>query len=278
MLRASGAGTPSLDAALFLCAAAGVDRSRVAVHPELPLGPAAEKDFRRMLGRRADGDCAAYVLGSKEFRGIDFAVTRDVLVPRPDTEILVEAALERLAACGAPNPRVLDLCTGSGCIAVAVKSEFPAASVEACDISDAALKVAASNAERVLGKGAVAFFESDLFSNARGGAYDMIISNPPYVPSAAIDGLDREVRREPRIALDGGADGLDLIRKIVAEAPRMLTGGGALLLEAGDEQADAIARLMEEAGFVDIRTRRDLSGLRRTTEGTLSAPSAGRGR
>lgn len=302
LLRARGVETPELDASLLLAQVLGIERTRLLMLAPEEFGAADHAAYRKLLERRASGTCVAYLLGRREFRGLDFLVDPSVLVPRPDTETLVEAALEHLAAAfpldsspggrrPARRPRILDLCTGSGCVAVSLAAERPDALVSACDLSPAALELARRNAARLLpgrlphpadGRSAgavpagapsgvpaaVHFFLSDLFS-AAAGPYDLIVTNPPYVPGALIDGLSAEVRGEPRMALDGGEDGLDLIRRIVQESPSRLDQGGRILVESGFEQAAEIARLMERAGLRDIRSYRDLAGLERVSGASL---------
>ena len=303
LLREAGAESPSLDASLLLAAALGTDRTRLlARRPETVDGEPLAR-YRAYLARRAAGNSVAYVLGSKEFRGLDFTVTNDVLVPRPDTETLVEAALAWIdrrsdRTGGADSLRVLDVCTGSGCVAVSLKAERPSLAVAASDLSPAALAVARANAARLLGDrgcnapagpdgaradhagdgegvqadSSIRFYESDLLA-AVPGRFDLIVSNPPYVPSGVIPSLAIEVRREPRLALDGGADGLDLIRRLVAESRERLDVEGRLLVESGEEQAALVADLMVEAGFIDIETYRDLAGRARVTGGSVPEES-----
>jgi release factor glutamine methyltransferase len=300
LLRNAGAESPSLDASLLLAAALGIDRARLLARRPDPVAETAIDRYRALLSRRASGDCVAYVLGRKEFRGLDFEVSPAVLVPRPDTETLVEAALawiDRRTHHGESHPehvekgdesaasRVLDVCTGSGCIAIALKAERPELDVSASDLSPAALSIARSNAGRLLNptrgdaesaaeerraqNSIISFYESDLLS-AVPGRFDLIVSNPPYVPSGVIPGLAIEVRREPLLALDGGEDGLDLIRRLVAESRERLDGGGRLLVESGEEQTALVADLMRGSGFIGIEIHRDLAGRGRVTGG--SAP------
>jgi release factor glutamine methyltransferase len=225
------------------------------------------------------GECAAYILGFKEFWGLDFAVNPDVLVPRPDTETLVEAALAALfpaAKTGRPLA-LLDLCTGSGAVVIALKHELPFLEVYATDISARALAVARNNAERLLGGGKtrpaaaepVHFLEGDLFEPVPRMGFDLITANPPYVPSAEIPRLPREVRLEPPLALDGGADGLDLARRIAGDAPAFLKSGGRLLMEADPRQMSALALILKKKRYRDLALHRDLSGLERVIEGAM---------
>jgi release factor glutamine methyltransferase len=198
---------------------------------------------------------------------MDFAVTPDVLVPRPDTEILVEAALEALSRMEQePPPVLLDLCAGSGAVAIALQHELPFLKVYAADISPKALAMARKNAERLLA-GSICFLEGDLFEPVPPMRFDLITANPPYVASGAMPFLPREVRLEPPLALDGGEDGLDLIRRIVEGAPAFLRSGGRLIMEADPRQMPAIARMLAKKGYRDIRAHQDLSGLDRAIEG-----------
>lgn len=259
-----------LDASLLLSRAAGVDRSRMLAMPDAPLTGDQIAFFLRLIDERASGVCVAYLLGTKEFRGLDFLVTPAVLVPRADTETLVETALARIDSMNRPI-RVLDVCTGSGCVAVALKAERPEIQVSACDLSVDALDVARRNAQRLLpsagGIEPVAFHQGDLLDPVP-GYFDLIVSNPPYIPSADIAALSAEVRGEPCIALDGGADGLDTIRRLVPQAFEKLVRGGKLLIEAGHDQAASVAELMRRTGFAGISFSQDLARIDRVTGGT----------
>ena len=297
-LKTAGIASPALDAALLLAEVLHTSRtSLIAAGPD----PLAEKPlaaFRRLIERRRAGECAAYILGRKEFRGLEFTVSPAVLVPRPDTETLVEAAVETLqslktknggeaAANGGPI-RVLDLCTGSGAVAIALKHELPELEVWAADISAEALAIAKANAARLLpagpqnAKGAsprspIHFLHGNLYE-ALGfkpaiphspfpTPYALIVSNPPYIPGVEIRNLSPEVQNEPRLALDGGKDGLDLIRTIISQAPDFLSPGGALLLEADPVQMPTIAGLLEKNSFINIQTYRDLADRERVIGG-----------
>jgi release factor glutamine methyltransferase len=266
LLRSAGIDTPFLDASLLLGQILSLDRAGLVLAGPSLLSPEAQGLFDKSLSRRLSGECVARILGRREFRGLEFAVTAEVLVPRPDTETLVEAALECIDARGPPEQlALLDLCTGSGAVAVSLKHERPGLTVSASDISPQALDLARANARRLLGRaGAVDFIQSGLFDGIS-GLFDLIVSNPPYVPSALLETLAPEVRREPRIALDGGSDGLDLIRPIIAGAPEHLRPGGLLLLEADPGQMPAITALFTQGGYKDIRVFQDLSGQDRVT-------------
>ncbi|MDR2182317.1 MAG: peptide chain release factor N(5)-glutamine methyltransferase [Treponema sp.] len=266
LLANGGVETPALDSSLLLACAAGLTREQLYAHTDRPLAGDEGAAFDGLLRRRLAGESVAVLVGRKEFYGLDFIVTADVLVPRPDTETLVEAALETVSAA-AGGKRALDLCTGSGAVAIALKHARPDLDVSASDISPAAVRVARENARRLVG-GGVMFYEGDLFdalprpsaSSPREGTFALITANPPYLPSAELAGLSREVRREPVLALDGGADGLDLIRRLTREAPAYLESGGALLVEADGPQMAAIRGLMAGHGLAEISVRADLGG------------------
>jgi release factor glutamine methyltransferase len=279
LLARTGADTPSLDASLLLAAALGMDRARLYARSSETLEESAYTRYRASLDRRAGHESVASILGRKEFRGLPFFVGPDVLIPRPDTEILVETALEaidnfeRASLSGqtelrTPLPlRVVDVCTGSGCVAVSLKAERPGIALSACDISASALTYARRNATAHGTE--IAFFESDLLA-AVPGRFDIIVSNPPYVPAALLETLAPEVRREPRLALDGGGtDGLDIIRRLIAEARQHLDRGGRILIESDSGQCDTIERLLGEAGFVSLTRTKDLAGLERVSGGML---------
>ena len=275
-LRSAGIENPGLDAGLLLAFALKTTREKLLLMDRAPLDNDGAAGFGRLLDRRAEGECAAYLLGFKEFRGLDFAVTPDVLVPRPDTETLVEAALAALPKPeepGLPSPALLDLCTGSGAVAIALKHELPFLEVYATDISPGALAVAWKNAARLLGNGRllpdIHFLEGDLFEPVPPRRFDLITANPPYVPAAEIPNLSREVRFEPQVALDGGEDGLDLIRRIAGDAPAFLHSWGRLLMEADPRQMPEIARILEKKGYRNVRLHRDLSGQDRVIEGAM---------
>ena len=267
--------SPALDAALLLAGLLQTDRAGiVAAGPETVTGDLRAR-FAELLTRRISGECVACLLGKKEFWGLDFVVNAEVLVPRPDTETLVEAILEELGSSSLSPPlSLLDLCTGSGAVAIALKHEAPFLEVWASDISAGALEVAGANAARLLtgpdaGSGPpVRFLHGDLFAPLPpdpGFAY--ISANPPYIPSGEIGNLAPEVRREPRLALDGGADGLGLLRRIIMEAPEYLRPGGTLLLEADPRQMTILRSLFKTEGYRDIKIRRDLAGAERVISG-----------
>lgn len=218
-----------------------------------------------VLKRRAKGEPLAYCLGKADFFGLEFHVTPDVLVPRQETEILVETALRYLSISPALSSelRIFELGTGSGCIAVTLAREFPSARIDAGDISLQALRVAEKNAQTHGVK--VNFIQGDLFGRQQASdTYDLIISNPPYIPAHEIDSLEPEVRREPRIALDGGPEGLDFYRRIAREAPEFLRQEGLLILEMGYGQRKRIEHILQMAqGMEIVEVVRDYHGIER---------------
>jgi release factor glutamine methyltransferase len=261
--RLAGAGveTPRLDAELLLAAAVGASRSEIVAGLADPAG--AEPVYEQWIARRERREPLAYITGSQGFRGIDLAVDRRVLIPRPETELLVELVI-------AHRPRtILDVATGSGAVALALADELPDAAVTASDVSEEALELAAENA-RALGLGRVEFVHSDLLGHVA-GRFDAICANLPYVTRGDLATLQPEVARyEPRLALDGGDDGLDLVRRFVRTSPTRLELGGLIALEIGLGQATKTAELLAAAGFVAIECHEDLCGIERVV--TAEAP------
>jgi release factor glutamine methyltransferase len=265
-LRAQGCHSPRLDAEILLAEALGTTRERLFAEPERELEAADAAAFAAMVGRRARREPVAYIVGHKAFRTIDLHLSEDTLIPRPETETLVEVALEKLALCDRPVPRLLDVGTGSGAVALAVAAEHPSVEVVASDAHRDALEVARLNAARLGLAGRVRFVVSDLFRDLPGGArFEVIVSNPPYVAGDSLDGLEPEIRGyEPQAALLGGVDGLDFYRRIVPEATTWLEPGGHLAVEIPDVSPDAVMRLFADAGrYEDVDLRRDLGGLPR---------------
>ena len=257
-IAAGGSPTARLDAELLLAAALGIDRTRLFVDRDLPVtGPAVRRLQSFVRRRSVDREPIAYILGRRGFRHIDLAVDPSVLVPRPETELLVEVGLEL-----PQNARVLDLGTGSGAVALALADERPDLTVYGSDVSAAALAVARANGER-LGL-PVTWLESDLLDGAP-GPWDAILANLPYIPTADLRGLE-VARHEPRIALDGGADGLDLIRRVISGA----VGASCLALEIGAGQSSAVSQLLAAAGFASVERRADLAGIERVIVGRSS--------
>jgi release factor glutamine methyltransferase len=263
--RARSIENPRLDAELIVAHALGIDRTRVIIDGNRPLEGAELATLRELVKRRRAHEPIAYLRGFREFYGLEFEVDRRVLIPRPDTEALVDVVLSRSQHVSL-SMRMLDLCTGSGCVAVAAARQPPTSKVGATDLSPDALAVARANALR-LGAYHVAFTESDLFATVK-GAFDVIAANATYIATAEIAGLMPDVRDfEPTLALDGGADGLDLVRRIVDAAPNHLVAGGLLAIEIGMGEADATKALFEARGFTEVRADRDYAKIERIVSG-----------
>ena len=262
-LAAHGSTTPRLDAEVLLAAVLATDRVGVYLSFDRPLADSEITAYRELVRRRAGGEPAAYLTGRREFWSHELAITPDVLIPRPETELLVERALAAVGDRMRPV-RLLDLGTGSGAIAIALAAELPAAAVVAVDASPAATALARRNAAAAGVAARVALVVGDWGGCLRPGAhFDVVVSNPPYVTTGALAGLPAEVRREPRLALDGGADGLAAYRRLVPEAARLLVPGGRLLVEVGVDQAQAVTALLDACGLVDGECYTDLAGIAR---------------
>ncbi|TAK69269.1 MAG: peptide chain release factor N(5)-glutamine methyltransferase [Betaproteobacteria bacterium] len=241
----------------------GKTRAWLIAHAEDAAGAEAEQAFAVLAERRRQGEPIAYILGEREFYGLEFRVTPAVLIPRPETELLVELALERIPENAAM--RVLDLGTGSGAIAVALAHARPQANFTAVDLDHAALAVARANAKR---HGAsVRFFCDDWFGALSGETFDLIVSNPPYVAAGDPHLAMGDLRFEPQRALAGGEDGLNCIRAIIAEAGAHLSPGAWLLFEHGYDQAEACRALLEAEGYLEVRSWPDLAGIPRVSGG-----------
>jgi len=236
------------------------------VHDEQVLDEDELLAFASVVARRAGGEPVAYLIGYREFYGRDFAVSPSVLIPRPETELLVETALAGVGTGG--TARILDLGTGSGCIAITLALEIPQAQVTAVDASEAALDVARRNGERLGVQ--LRLLQSDWFAALTGERFDLILANPPYISAGDPHLAAGDLRHEPSSALASGVDGLAAIRRIVAAAPAHLVSGGQLWLEHGYDQGDAVRELLVAAGFADIEQRRDLAGIMRVSGGRLS--------
>lgn len=237
-----------------------IDRSKVL--PEEEFSQEAVCKYRSMIEKRSRRIPLQQITGSREFMGLEFLVNEHVLIPRQDTETLVELVLKDYKG---KQPEVLDLCTGSGCIAVSLAKLGGFDRVTAVDISMEALKVAERNVGKLLGEGKVTLIESDLFASLEEDKkFDVIVSNPPYIPTKVIEGLQPEVRdHEPMLALDGKEDGLYFYRKLALESRRHLTLGGAVYLEIGYDQGEAVSGLLKDAGFLEIQVVKDAAGLDR---------------
>jgi release factor glutamine methyltransferase len=253
--------SPRLEAEVLLANVLGVDRIRLIVEAERPLETTELSRFRDAIKRRRTGEPVAYVIGEREFYGLAFRVDARVLIPRPDTEILVETALTATRSRNLGG-RALDLCTGSGCVAIAFAKHRPTWQVTGTDLSVEALEVARQNALRLGTVWGVRFAQGDLFDAvAKNETFDLITANPPYIPAGDIAGLQKDIRDfEPRLALDGGADGLTLLPKIAQGAFERLTPGGMLAVEIGAGQAGDVAKLFEKTGLVDVQRHKDYGG------------------
>ncbi|MDX3907446.1 MAG: peptide chain release factor N(5)-glutamine methyltransferase [Pigmentiphaga sp.] len=264
-----GCGLPRLEARMLLERALDVNRAWLIAHDADPLPDERVAVFREWAGRRLRGEPMAYLLGEREFMGHVFQVTPAVLIPRPETELLVETALADLR--DRPAPRVLDLGTGSGAIAIAIALARPDARVEATDLSPDALGVAAANADRL--GAAVALHQGDWYEALKhrdaAPIYDLIVSNPPYIAADDAHLSQGDLRYEPATALTDRADGLQALRAIVAGAPAWLRRGGALWVEHGWDQAAQVRDLLTAAGLCGVGSRRDLAGIERISGGYL---------
>jgi release factor glutamine methyltransferase len=263
LAHARALGIDRLDAQLLLGHQIGQSRSWLIAHGDDALAKTDEHAYQQLLQRRAAGEPLAYLVGEREFHGLMLSITPAVLVPRPDTECLVDWALALMAAQTAP--RVLDLGTGSGAIALALAHRQPSALLTATDCSFEALAVARTNAARH--RLPVRFLQADWWDGMHGSAFDLVVSNPPYI--AGNDPHLEALRHEPQLALTPGGDGLDALRRIVAGAPKHLLPGGWLLLEHGYDQGAAVRQLLQQAGFAAVQTRTDLAGVDRCTGGRL---------
>jgi len=260
--------SPRLGAELLLGHCLGKTRLQLILDADQPLDTAELNAFRELLRRRRKSEPVAYLLGYKEFFGLSFAVDARVLIPRPDTETLVDVALA-LSAHRPATGRLLDLCTGSGCVALAFALRRPGWTVLGTDLSPEALEVARGNAANLAPGLDVTFAVGDLFAAVpQGRHFDLIVANPPYIPSAEADALDSGIADfEPRLALDGGDDGLAVVRRIVHQASGWLEPEGALALEVGFDQAESVEALLTQEGFVEVRRQRDYAKVVRVVSG-----------
>ena len=271
-LKKHGSDTPRLDAEILLAHARGCQRIQLYTQFDEPLTDAVRGLMRELVQRRTKAEPVAYLVGVREFFSLSFRVTRDVLIPRPDTETLVMAILDGVK--GKPSPSVLDLCTGSGCVAVAVAKNGPTAQITATDISPAAIEIARENVARHSLSDRVTVIESDLFAKiVPGSTFDVIAGNPPYVPSGEIAKLDASVaHHEPHLALDGGADGLSVLRKIMHAAPQFAAPNAHFFMEFSPEQADAVTSMfVEHGGYSDVTIQKDLAHRPRILKARLRA-------
>jgi release factor glutamine methyltransferase len=302
-LTAAGVSSARLDAEVLLATACAVDRTALYVRANQAVAPAAQHAFRALLARRLRREPLQYIVGRQEFWSLDFVVTPAVLIPRPETELLVELALELFppskkgeqggfsspptsrARSKSPLPplfeggesengplTICDLGTGSGCIAVALARELPYAEIWAVDQSAAALAVARANACRHRAE-RIRFVAGDLFAPLTGVHFDLIVCNPPYIATRVLEQLQPELAWEPPGALDGGSDGLEIIRRVVAAAPAHLVSGGWLVVEIGADQRPAVLELAQATGFQEVSVRDDYAGCARVLLARCSTAS-----
>ena len=285
-LKKHGSDTARLDAEILLAHARGCQRIQLYTAYDEPLPDAVRATMRDLVQRRAQAEPVAYLVGHREFFSLDFRVTRDVLIPRPDTETLVIEIIEGVKTLVAARAstgenaravRVLDLCTGSGCVAVAVAKNCQSTKCDieivATDLSPAALTIARENAAAHKVDDRIEFLEGDLFAPlAPAAKFDIIAGNPPYIPTAEIDTLDAEVaKHEPRLALDGGPTGLAIFDRIIAAAPQHAVPGALFLMEMSPEQAEPLQqKLLAHGGYTDVSVRKDIAGRPRVVKARIS--------
>ena len=279
-LKQAGIAEAGLDARVLLEFVCGTDRNTLLAHPDLEVPEEKYNSYVNCLKKRAKRIPLQHLTETQCFMGLDFYVNQNVLIPRQDTEILVEEAMKHIH----DGMHILDMCTGSGCILISLLQYSNHCAGVGADLSDKALEVAVKNAEAILSQkdmkicenvfypasDEVHFVQSNLFENFSSEKFDVIVSNPPYIASEVIAGLEPEVaEHEPRMALDGMEDGLFFYRKIVEKSREHLFGGGMLFFEIGYDQGEAVSSLMRKAGFTDVEVKKDYAGLDRVVFGTL---------
>jgi len=270
-LAQAGIEHPGFEAEILLSRILDTDRVYFYTHSQEAVDLKREAHYRSAIKRRCQSEPVAYIQEKKEFMGMEFFVNRDVLIPRPDTEPMVEYLLKYLQLNYPKGAKILDLCTGSGAIGISIKKYFKQADVSLSDISEAALAVAQTNANQ-LANGDLTLYHGDLFAAIpQGETFQVIVSNPPYISRAEMDRLDRGILDyEPHMALDGGESGLDFYRRIISGAHLFLEKDGLLALEIGDHQADDVTDLLKNNGYREIQTIMDLSGQIRCLTGKIS--------
>ncbi|MHB1458377.1 MAG: peptide chain release factor N(5)-glutamine methyltransferase [Armatimonadota bacterium] len=265
-LSFAGIDAPLFEARILLCTVSGLSQTDLIAHPKDILNDEVSARYIDWIERRASHIPLAYIIGEKEFYGFPFHVTPDVLIPRPETELLVEYAINFLKDRN--KPVAVDLGTGSGVIAVSILRHVPDCFMYAVDISDDALRITARNVDKAGVGDRIQLLHGDMLEPMFEMECDIIVSNPPYIPSGVISSLEPEVRvHEPVSALDGGSDGLDFYRMIIKSAPRYLKLHGSLAVEIGINQSEIVAELFEEYGFYDITARKDYAGIDRIISG-----------
>ena len=271
-LRAAGIAAATLEARELVCFATGKTREELARDGGLYTSQELEREARRLTARHLAGEPVAYLIGEWEFYGLPLDISPAVLIPRPDTEVLAEHAIAYLKGLEEEHPWVLDLCAGSGCLGLAAASQVPGCRVVLGEVSEEALKICRQNIRRCQLTGRVMPVRMDAREkpDRNLGEFHCIMCNPPYIPRGDWEGLDASVRDyEPRLALDGGEDGLDFYRCIADKWREALRPGGRLYFEVGIGQADAVLRIMRSQGFGDIQVEKDLQGIPRVVFGTL---------
>ena len=269
-LRAEDSGDPTLEARELVAFACGKTKEELLRDGRLYVTPEVEARVRALVQRHLDGEPTAYLIGEWEFYGLPLDISRDVLIPRPDTEVLAGLAIDFVKTQG--ECRVLDLCAGSGCVGLAVASQCPGSRVVLGELSEGALRICRQNIRRNGLSGRVVPMQMDALAPppAQLGEFRCLVSNPPYIPAGDIPGLDPSVRDfEPHMALDGGEDGLDFYRNLAGEWKNALSVGGKIFLEVGIGQADDVLRLLRTQGFGDLEITKDLNGIPRVVHGTL---------
>ena len=270
-LTDAGRDEARLKAELLVAHVLGVGRLEALARPDYVLSPAQVEQVDSLAGRVAAGEPLQYVLGEAWFWGRCFKADRRALIPRPETEELAQRVLDDPAIWRREEPVLADVGTGTGCLALTLALERPSARVIGIDLSPDALALARENEERLGVTGRIEWRQGDLLAGVPAGALDAVVSNPPYIARAVLAGLDEEVRgHEPRLALDGGADGLEPIRRLAAQAALALRAGGRLWMEIGDEHGAAAREILGGAGFRQVEVHRDLSGHDRMVEGARS--------
>ena len=269
-LRAADSGDPPLEARELVAFACGKTKEELLRDGRLYVTPEVEARVRALVQRHLDGEPTAYLIGEWEFYGLPLDISRDVLIPRPDTEVLAGLAIDFVKTQG--ECRVLDLCAGSGCVGLAVASQCPGSRVVLGELSEGALRICRQNIRRNGLSGRAVPMQMDALAPppAQLGEFRCLVSNPPYIPAGDIPGLDPSVRDfEPHMALDGGEDGLDFYRNLAGEWKNALSVGGKIFLEVGIGQADDVLRLLRTQGFGDLEITKDLNGIPRVVHGTL---------
>lgn len=267
-LSAAHIDNPRLDAEILLAHVLNCRRLTLYVDSDKKLPLDTVFRFNQLINQRLEGVPVAYLTNSKDFMGLSFAVNQNVLIPRPETEILTELVGEYLRGLNC-EVTFADLGTGSGAIAISILKFVKSARASAVDISSEALEVAKFNANKFHVEDRIELLQGDLFESLQGKIFNAIVSNPPYIPTADLETLQAEVKKEPRLALDGGQDGLSFYRRIISSAPRFLADGGLLAVEIGINQASAVKTLMEASNFVSVEVFKDLAGLERVIVGRI---------